>query len=329
MWIVRDRRSGQLVRVGNSLTGMVAARLYMNSDYTLQTSSTHMRVDNLAKHEASHSFGMSNCTAGRTNNPIAVICENSFSTYPGGNYVITQCDIEGINRVYCPVTPTPTPTPSGGGQECDPFCDVTVLTENNLSGEETSNSVDLCCLPSPIIIDILGNGYDLTDSANGVMFDFNGDGVSHRISWTSADSDDAWLVLDRNEDGLINSSHEMFGNMTEQSFSSERNGFRALAEFDKTSRGGNADDKINRQDAIFNSLKLWRDVNHNGISEASELFELPSLDVRGIDLDYKTSRRTDEHGNRFKYRAKVRDATGASVGRWAWDVFLVLETPQN
>jgi len=48
------------------------------------------------------------------------------------------------------------------------------------------------------------------------------------------------------------------------------------------------------------------------------------LDVVAIDSDYKESRRTDEHGNLFRYRAKVYGAHGAHVGRWTWDVLLLV-----
>ena len=184
------------------------------------------------------------------------------------------------------------------------------------------------CVPysSPIVIDVADDGFNLTNANGGVVFNLNGTGGKEKLAWTSVSSDDAWLVLDRNGNGTIDDGSELFGDVTPQPDppgGEKKNGFRALAEYDKTSNGGNADGQIESGDSVFPSLRLWRDANHDGLSDPSELNTLPSKNVAAIELDYKLSKKTDNNGNKFSFRAKVKSFNGQQLGRWAWDVYLV------
>lgn len=239
------------------------------------------------------------------------------------------CDLLKVTNIYCaPLTPTPTPTPlefplepCQGETFCSNYWELCSCRQFAGLWEE---DFCMCQYDTPILIDTAGNGFDLTSAAEGVSFDIGADGTARRISWTARNSDDAWLARDRDGNGTIDSSVELFGDRTPQLYSAEEppNGFRALAEYDKRENGGNGDGIIDTRDAIFSSLRLWQDVNHNGFSESDELHTLLFLSVGSISLDYQESRRHDQYDNVFRYRAKVYKVGGKQLSRWAYDVFL-------
>lgn len=121
----------------------------------------------------------------------------------------------------------------------------------------------------PLIIDINGDGIELDSWQNSnALFDLNSDGTSENTGWTKVNSDDSFLVIDKNNNGNIDDITEMFGSATVP-------GFIELKKYDS-----NGDNLINSPDSQFNLLRLWNDTNGNGVVEAGFILFAHLLGLR-------------------------------------------------
>lgn len=314
-------------------TGTAAAAVTLintNGTYTVPNVGTYPDWDpngtgfgsalqGIGTHETGHGFGLGDEPAGTCGDPMSGWGPATPSDPTGGtnnqggcqNGFITNCDESEVennpNGFYAP--------PSGGGGCCatlrNPKPKVQPVVSCGGGGPG-----------SPIIIDVSGNGFYLTNARNGVLFDITGSGKPIQIAWTAPGADNAFLCLP-DSDGRCDDGKDLFGNFTPQPASSTPNGFAALALYDQPANGGNGDGVIDANDAIFSSLRLWIDANHDGISQPNELYTLPALGVESISLDYKASNKKDRYGNVFRYRSSVSyDDPNFPGSRVAYDVFL-------
>ena len=166
----------------------------------------------------------------------------------------------------------------------------------------------------PLAIDLDGDGIETVGiGANPIQFDHNADGIKTGTGWVAGD--DAWLVLDRDGNGLIDSGRELFGvdtllAGTAGSFNAvyASSGFEALKTLDS-----NHDNVFDALDTAFTQVRLWQDVNQDGVSQAGELFTLTQKNITSIGLVASTATTNLGNGNTVSGTAVVTRTNGTTT----------------
>ena len=124
---------------------------------------------------------------------------------------------------------------------------------------------------SPLVLDLDGDGIETVGVSDGVYFDHDGNGFAEKSGWVG--KDDGILVRDINNNGTIDDGTELFGNNSVLSSGAKAaNGFEALKDLDS-----NKDGVFNSSDEAWNTVKVWKDNNQNGIVDNSELLSLEQV----------------------------------------------------
>jgi len=166
----------------------------------------------------------------------------------------------------------------------------------------------------PIMLDLNGDGVQVVGkSAANVYFDIDNSGFFKNTSWIS--KQDGFLVLDRNYNGFIDDSSELFSN-----------GFVADAVKGLASMrwvDGNADGDITAADPVYDQLRVWQDANGNGSVDAGETKTLKQL---GITALHYTRGSYDRNGQTFQMSSPDLQADATGTRTHAVDGGIIVES---
>jgi hypothetical protein len=160
----------------------------------------------------------------------------------------------------------------------------------------------------PLALDLDNDGIEtiVINGWNGVLFDNNNDGIKTGTGWLSGD--DGFLVLDKNGNGTIDNGNELFGDNTKLSNGLvATDGFAALADLDS-----NQDGMMNASDTVFANLRVWQDLNQDGISQANELKSLDELGITSLSTTGAAFGQT-QNGNIISLSSSYTNSDGTAT----------------
>ena len=170
------------------------------------------------------------------------------------------------------------------GKQCIPLTVSTYFLGAHVAGRS-----------DPLVLDLDGDGIETVgvNATNPIYFDHDGLGVQTSSGWVK--SDDGFLVLDRNGNGTIDNGTELFGDATPLVGGGKAaDGFAALAQEDS-----NADGKVDSLDSNWSNLRVWRDLNQDGVSQSGELFTLNSLNITALNVSNTSHAQVLANGNQI------------------------------
>ncbi len=149
----------------------------------------------------------------------------------------------------------------------------------------------------PILLDLSGEGIQLTEAGKGANFDINADGIMDSTAWVKGNT--AMLVYDKNGNNVIDDGSELFGDQN-----GAKDGFKELAKYDS-----NKDGKIDNKDTIYKNLKLYRDLNGDGKMQANEFNTLQEMGIKSLSLEARDCD-DDVNGNSIVLRGSFEREDG-------------------
>ena len=161
-----------------------------------------------------------------------------------------------------------------------------------------------------LLLDLDDDGVETRGFLDGEYFDHDNDGIKTVTAWVGPH--DGILVLDRNQDGVIDSGAELFGrHALRAAASNAADGFQALADQDH-----NRDGSVDRHDRNWQHMRIWRDQNQDAVAQQHELSTPAQLNVTALQVSSSYHWQRLSNGNVIVRRGQFRRVDG-SVGNMA------------